>query len=42
MQTRVKYYNLSFADNVSIEIMKLMNIQEIASFDDDFDHKKGY
>ena len=41
MRTLVKYHNLSFADSVSIEIMKLMNIQEIASFDDDFDHKKG-
>lgn len=41
MQTLVKYHNLSFADSVSIEIMKLMNIYEIASFDDDFDNKKG-
>lgn len=40
MQTLVKYHNLSFADSVSIEIMKLMNINEIASFDDDFDGKK--
>ena len=41
MQTLVKYHNLSFADSVSIEIMKLMNINEIASFDDAFDGKKG-
>jgi len=41
MQTLVKYHNLSFADSVSVEIMKLININEIASFDDDFDHKKG-
>jgi len=39
MQTLVKYHNLSFADSVSIEIMKLMNIHEIASFDEDFDNK---
>ena len=30
MQTLVKYHNLSFADSVSVEIMKLMNIHEIA------------
>ena len=42
LETLVKYHNLSFADSVSIEIMKLMNIHEIASFDDDFDHKEGY
>ncbi len=41
MQTLIKYHNLSFADSVSIEIMKLMNIHEIASFYDDFDNKKG-
>lgn len=41
MQTLVKYHNLSLTDSVSIEIMKLMNIHEITSFDDDFDHKKG-
>jgi len=41
MQTLVKYHNLSFADSVSVEIMKLMNIHEIASFDDKFDNKKG-
>jgi len=41
IKTLVKYHNLSFADSVSIEIMKLMNIYEIASFDDDFDNKKG-
>jgi hypothetical protein len=41
MQTLVKYHNLSFADSVSIEIMKLMNIHEITSFDEDFDHKEG-
>jgi len=41
IKTLVKYHNLSFADSVSIEIMKLMNIYEIASFDDDFDNKDG-
>jgi len=40
IKTLVKYHNLSFADSVSIEIMKLMNIYEIASFDNDFDNKE--
>ena len=41
IKTLVKYHNLSFADSVSIEIMKLMNIYEIVSFDEDFDDKEG-
>lgn len=41
MKTLIKYNNLSFADSLSIEIMELMNIYEIVSFDDDFDNKDG-
>jgi len=41
MQTLVKYHNLSFADSVSIEIMKIMNIHEIASLTMILTRKKG-
>jgi predicted nucleic acid-binding protein len=42
MNTFLKYDGtLSLADSVSIEIMAELKIYEIASFDSDFDNKKG-
>jgi predicted nucleic acid-binding protein len=42
IQTYVKYgARLSFADSVSLRIMQDMRIEEIASFDSDFDGVEG-
>jgi predicted nucleic acid-binding protein len=42
MEIFLKYDGkLSLADSLSIVIMKELNIHEIASFDADFDNKKG-
>lgn len=38
MKTFVNYHKLSLADSVAIEIMKKLDINEIASFDSDFDN----
>ncbi len=42
LQTQLKYHGkLAFADCVIIEVMKKLNITEIASFDEHFDGKEG-
>lgn len=42
MKTLVQYKaNIGLADSLNIEVMKDMNIYEIASFDPDFDNKEG-
>ncbi|BDZ66721.1 type II toxin-antitoxin system VapC family toxin [Methanobacterium ferruginis] len=42
MQTYLKYDGtLSLTDTISLEVMKIFNIQEIVSFDSDFDKVKG-
>lgn len=42
METFLKYDGtLSFADSVSIEIMRNLEIDEIVSFDSDFDKVDG-
>ena len=41
MNILVKYHNLSFADSVTIQLMKKLKIHEIISFDEDFENKEG-
>jgi predicted nucleic acid-binding protein len=42
LKTQLKYKGkIGFADSIIIEVMKALNINEIASFDEHFDGKEG-